>query len=125
MIVVLDWKCLETPLPDMAAGAEMTVVATHVRSHQPLHPPTEVSVFIPPRQQVKMIGHQAVAGQPYRNSLVSFAHQRDESEKVVWFMEDIATPVPAIENVINKSTLRCSCCSGHSIRLAHAKSKTK
>ena len=83
----------------------MTVVATHVRSHQPLHPPTEVSVFIRPQQQVKMIGHQAVAGQPHRNSLVTFAHQCDESEKVVWFMEDIATPVPAIENVINESHL--------------------
>ena len=56
---VLDWKCLETSLPDMAAGAVMTVLATHVRSHQPLHPPTtEVSVFIRPRQQLKMIGHQ-------------------------------------------------------------------
>ena len=125
MIVVLDWKCLETSLPDMAAGAAMTVVATHVRSHQSLHPPTGVSVFIRPQQQVKTIGNQAVAGQPHRNSLVSFAHQRDESEKVVWFMVDIATPVPAIENVINESTLRCSCCSGHSIRIAHAKSKIK
>ena len=38
MGIILDNETLEPPLPDMAAGPVMLVIAAHMACHKPLHP---------------------------------------------------------------------------------------
>jgi hypothetical protein len=66
MPVVLDRDGLETTLPHLTAMAVMLEVSPHVRRHQPLHPPRQVSIRVRPDDPVKMIGHQAVGYKPHR-----------------------------------------------------------
>ncbi len=45
MLILLDGKRLETPLPDVAAAAVVPVVTTHMGRHQPLHPTAQIAAF--------------------------------------------------------------------------------
>jgi hypothetical protein len=60
MVVVLDGERLEPPLPDMAAGAVVAVLASGVGHEQPLHPAAQVAVGSGADHQVEVVGHQAV-----------------------------------------------------------------
>jgi len=83
MLVILDGKRLESPLPRMAAAVVMTMIAVNVRRPQPLHPTAEVAIFARPDKPVKMIGDQAVPNQSHCDSVVRLPHQVDERKKTV------------------------------------------
>jgi len=72
-----------------------------------------------------MVGHEAVADQPHRQSLVRFDHKIDECGKVLVFMENVLLSVPSIEHMIDVSTARGSGCSRHAAILAAARGNEK
>jgi hypothetical protein len=57
VVVFLDRKRLEPPLPDVAAASVMPVVTPDVGGHQPLHPATEIAIAVGTQDQVKMVRH--------------------------------------------------------------------
>ena len=79
----------------------------------PLHPTTQVAIFMRPEQQMKMIGHQAIPDQSHRNLFVSLLHKSHKGGEVFVLMKYIRPTVAPVEHVIHKSTLRCSSCSSH------------
>ena len=68
-------KRFESPLPDMAAAFIISMVTANVRRHEPLHPATQVSIFMRPQQQMEMVCHQTKTRQPHRHIFVRLPHQ--------------------------------------------------
>ena len=79
VLVFLDRKRLETPLPDVPARMVVTMVSPHVRGHQPLHPSAQIAVAVRPQHQMKMVGNQTPSKQPHRQPLCRLLHQIEES----------------------------------------------
>lgn len=84
------------------------MVASHVRGHEPLHPPTEVAVVVGPQDKVEVVGHQTVAGDAHGQPLVGLLHQSEERAEVLVLMNHIAPSVASIERVIDIISLRRS-----------------
>jgi len=96
MVIILYRERLEPSLPDVTVGAVVPVIAADMSRHQPLHPATQVTVFVRPQQHVKMIGHQAISDQPHRHFFVCLPHQIDEGEEVFLFVKHIIATVTTI-----------------------------
>ena len=105
MLVRLHWKRLEPSLPDMPASIVMPMIATHVRRHQPLHPPAEISVFMRPQNHVKMVVHQTVPCQSHGHLLMSLPHEIHKRREVIIFVKHITATIAPVEDMVNKSTL--------------------
>ena len=58
VLIGLNGKRFESSLSDVAAAFVVPMVTTNMRRHEPLHPATEVSIFMRPQQQVEMDCHQ-------------------------------------------------------------------
>jgi hypothetical protein len=65
VLVLLDGERLESPQPDVAAGSVVLQLATHMRRHQPMHPPAELAVVAGSDDQVEVVGHEAIAEQSH------------------------------------------------------------
>ena len=117
MLIILNGKGLKSSLPYVTTPLVVQMIPTHVSGHQPLHPPTQITISMGPEHEMKMVGHQAVADQSDWNLFVSLLHQRHEGSVVVIVMKNISPPVAPIEHVINESPLRCSRCSSHAKNL--------
>ena len=62
VLVVLNHRALESPLPDVPAAAVEAVVALRVRHQQALHDPAD-RTFPRAEQQMDVVAHQAIAVQ--------------------------------------------------------------
>ena len=78
MVVILDGKGLEAPLPDVPCGAVMAMVALGVRREQPLHPTSQIAIMTGPQYQVEVVGHEAIAEQVHRQASASADDRLDE-----------------------------------------------
>src|SRR5262249_9953478 len=58
VVVLLDRKGLETPLPHMAARGVVFVITANVSREQPLHPAAQIAVFVRPQDQMEVVGHE-------------------------------------------------------------------
>jgi len=103
MFVLLDRKRLEPPLPNMPAAAITHPITVNVRRQQPLHERAEIVIAYRPKDQVKMIRHQAVADQPHRHAAASLPEQTDEIVIVVGVVKHLAALVAAIEDVVTEA----------------------
>jgi hypothetical protein len=108
VVVVLNGKRLESPLPDMTAAVVVPMVAADVRRHQPLHPTAQITIFVRPEQKVEMVVQQAVPDQSHANFVVCLPHQIDEGKKIFRLVKNVIAGIPTVQNVIQKPTLRCS-----------------
>jgi len=64
-----DRKRSKPSLPNVAGRMIMTMIPPHVRGHQPLHPDAQVAILARPKNEMKMIRHEAVRQQPHRQAL--------------------------------------------------------
>jgi hypothetical protein len=117
VFILLDRKCLEPPLPDMAAASVVAMVAADVGSHQPLHPPAQVAVRSGSQHQMKVIGHQAIA-QDVHGQALARGFQGDEGSVVLVLMEDLVPAVAAIEDVIDPVSQGSASGAWHAATLA-------
>lgn len=105
VLVTLDGKRFESSLPNVPTTLEMSMVPADVGSHEPLHPPAQVAIFVRPQNQVKVIRHKAVAAEPHGKAGVRLRHQRDEGSVVVLLVKDRSSAVASIEDMVNVPTL--------------------
>jgi hypothetical protein len=57
-----------------------------------------------PQQQVEMVCHQTIPGQPHRYLFVSLPHQVHKRGEVIILMKDIAAAIAPIQDMVNKPT---------------------
>ena len=72
----------------------------NVRRQQPLHELAEVVIAHRPKDQVKMIRHQAVADQRHPHPAASLPEQTHEVVVVVGVVKHLAALVAAIEDMV-------------------------
>ena len=115
VLVGLRGERFEPALPDVprALGVVVLVIASHVRVHQPLHPPRQVAVFVGPDRQVEVIGsatadlrHEAVADQPHPLMLLRLGEQGDEGVVVGVLVKHGQTGVATVEHVVTEAADR-------------------
>lgn len=100
MIVVLDDKALVSPLPDMTAGAVMSVITADMTCHQPLHPFGKLIGMLRLDEQMEMVWHKAPCVNLYRIFFPCLEHKVDKSTVVGVLMKDLLPTVTAIDEVI-------------------------
>ena len=113
VFVFLDGERFESPLPDVAGGLVVLVVAADVCREQPLHPAGEIAVLARPEDQVKMVRHQAVTQEPHRNDFVGGVEETDEGLIIRPLVKHPLPGVPATENVVTISAGGVAVGSGH------------
>jgi hypothetical protein len=90
------------------------MIAPNVRGKKPLHPSRQVACAMRPKNQVKMIRHQAIGKDPHRATSLSIAEEFLEGDIILLFMEDLVPRVPPIDHMINDASRRGPGCSWHS-----------
>lgn len=113
VLVLLDGERFESPLPDVAGGLVMLVVAADVRGEQPLHPAGQIAVLARPEDQVKVIRHQTISEQPHRHNFVGGREEADERLVIGRLMKDPLAGISAAEDVVTVSTGGVAVRSGH------------
>ena len=78
-----------------------------------------------PQQQVKMVCHQTKPRQPHRHLFVSFQHQVDKRGEVFILVKDVTPAIAPVQDMVNKTTSRCSGCSWHEHRLTAVVTRVK
>ena len=113
VLVLLDGERFESPLPDVAGGLVVLVVAADVRREQPLHPAGQIAILARPEDQVKMIRHQAISEQPHRHDIVGGGEEADECLIIGRLVKHPLTGISAAEDVVAVATGRVAVRSGH------------
>src|SRR5438105_9596674 len=104
MIVLLDGEGAKAPLPHVATGVVMLLVAAELRRHQPHHVSAQLAIPPWPDGKVEMIRHQTKGDQPHVHALLRLAQQPDEGVEVAVLMKDGRPTVAAIKDVITIPT---------------------
>ena len=78
------------------------MITAHLRRHEPLHPATEITIFMRPQQQVKVVCHQTIPSQPHRHFLVSLRHQAHKRGEVIIVVKNIAAAIALVQDIVKK-----------------------
>src|SRR5271157_4392275 len=100
MIVLLDREGFESALPDMPAGMVMFLVPTDMGRQQPVNPPADVPIVPGPKNQMEMVGHQAIGQDPHGLPKRCFGDHVEERLKVLVLVENLSAGIAPIEHVI-------------------------
>lgn len=98
--VLFNGKHFEAPLPDMATGVVVRVIASHLRGQQPLHPSAEIPIMRGPEGEMKMIGHQAVRQDTHRQALRRLPKQIQKGLIVSIGMKHLSPGIAPIDGVV-------------------------
>ena len=96
VLIGLDRKRFESPLPDVPAGFIVPLVTANMRRHEQLQPATEVSIFMRPQQQAEIVRHQTIPSQPHWYLFVSLPHQVHKRGEVIIFVKDVAAAIAPV-----------------------------
>src|SRR5208337_2847212 len=113
VVIVLDRGRLAPPLPEMAAGPVVPVIAACVGRQQPLHPAPEVTVDLRAQDQMEVIGHQAIVQDIDGQQGSRVDHRLHEFGVILIHVEHRLAAIAPIHGVIPHPTDRRSCCSRH------------
>lgn len=113
MIVLLDGEGAEAALINVATAVIMLVVAADMSGEQPHHVGAEIAVVAGPEGEVEMVGHQAIGEQTHGEAFSRLAQQFDEGGEVAVFLEDGASGVAAVEDVVAVAALASSWVAWH------------
>ena len=116
--ILLNRKRLESPLPDMTAGAITPMVATYMRSQQPLHPSAQITILVWPESEMKMIRHDAVRKHAHGQSLRRLSNELDERLVIGFCMKYFLSRIATIDHMIAETADGRPRCSRH--RHAHS-----
>lgn len=100
MVVLLNGKALESPLPHMAMTAIVSMIAADMTGHPPLHEGAKGGVRDRLNDEMKMIRHQTESKE--FDGMLGFCRgeQVEEGGVVARLMEDCRAAVPAIQDMI-------------------------
>src|SRR5271156_1889874 len=126
MVVLLDGKCFETALPDMAAAMIVLVVAANMGGEQPHHVVAQFAVTAWPEREVEMVGHQAIPEQTHpRRSLPGLAQQLDKGGEIASLVKHGAAAVSSVEYVVTVAALGRTGGSRHGVIIGLQRDKGK
>lgn len=100
MIIILYRKALVSPLPDMAAGMIMLVIAAHMACHKPLHELVETLCHFRLNKQMKMIRHQTPGKDSDWILFFCCLHEFNERTEVAFLVKDLLSAVTTIDEVV-------------------------
>ena len=106
MSVILYWKWLEAPLPNMPRRCVTTAVMVSVGSHQPVRPPRQPLINVRSEYEVEVVGHETEGHYIQRDPLGRPNCQLEKGSIVHLVMKDRCAGVTAIDYVIT-NTRRC------------------
>src|SRR5271157_1464822 len=100
VVNLLNGKGLESALPDMPAGMVMFLVPTDMGRQQPVNPPADVPIVPGPKNQMEMVGHQAIGQDPHGLPKRCFGDHVEERLKVLVLVENLRAGIAPVEHVI-------------------------
>ncbi len=121
VVVFLDGKAFESPLPNVSARMIVMMVASDMCGEQPGHVVAELAVFAWPKGEVEMVGHQAKGQQADGNMLIGLVQEFEEGVVVAILVKDGAPSVPAIEHVVAMPAQGDSKSSGRGVHYGRGK----
>ena len=113
MLVFFDGECLETALPDVAAGVIMLVATAHMGIEHPVHPAAQFPVFFRPDHQMKVIGQQAKPEDRHGDIDTRMADGLTEGLVVAVLVEYRAAAVATVHDVVADAADRSSRSTWH------------
>lgn len=93
MVVFLDREGFETALPDVTGQVVVPVVARGMGGQQPVHPGSQVGIRLGPKNEVKVVRHEAPTQHAHRCISAGLAEQGREGSVVIEVMKDLAAAV--------------------------------
>lgn len=106
MPIARDRKGLESSLPHMPGGAVAPVIAAHVRRQQPLKVPRKIPLGPGPKDQVKVIRHEAKTQHAHRHALAGRPQQFEKAAVVRVVVKDPGAGVATVQDVVAKTANR-------------------
>ena len=100
VLVILDHRALEPPLPHVAAGAVVPVITLSVRDQQTLQDPADRRPGWPD-QQMEVVVEQAIAVQLEWLTFLEVGHGREKCSEVSLLEEDRLPIVATIDHVVD------------------------
>ena len=88
----------------MPRTAVNLAVSADVGGEEPVHPMADGLVALRPKNDVKMVRHQAVGENAHRDTSTSLAHQPDERMIIAVVMENLSTRIATIEYVVTEAS---------------------
>ena len=101
MVVVLDDGALEPALPNVATAPVAAMVALGVRDEEALHQSADRGLERAD-QEVDVVGHEAVAVERERPSLLQIADRPEESSVVLVIVEHRGAVVAPVDDVVDE-----------------------
>ena len=96
----------------------MLVMSADVRHTDPTHEWPQRFIRPRPQNQMPVIGHQTIGQQVNRISLKPLTEHFHEREEIFVLVEQLHSPIAAVENVVNQPRFIRSKCSWHAGRIS-------
>jgi hypothetical protein len=103
MLIFLYRECFETPLPDMATAILGSVMPSHLGGHESLHPATETAIKLGQKDQVEVVGHDAIRENLHRLTRTSLPNQIDKPLEGSLAGEDTGADVATIHHMVRRT----------------------
>jgi hypothetical protein len=113
MLILLNRKSLEPPLPEMAAAVIVLMITTHMRVLQPVHPGAEITIIFRQDDQMEVIGHQAIAKDRHGDFHAGMIDRLDKGMIIAILVKNLATTIAAIHHMVTNAANRGSRGPGH------------
>ena len=92
----------ESPLPNVAGGAIMPLVAADVGREQPVHPAAQVSISQGPERQMKMVRQHAICQNPHGIPQLRFGQEADKRLEITVFVKNAGPVIAPVQHVVAK-----------------------
>ena len=103
MVVRFDGEGLEPALVKMARRMVMPVVAVDVGVFEPVHESTHLAILVGQKDEMKMVGHEAIAKERNGNLFVGIAQSFQESLVVAVLEENLSAHIATVDHVITEA----------------------
>lgn len=113
MLVLLNGKTFESPLPHMPMTTIVPMIATDMAGHPPLHKRAEAGVAGWLQDKMKMIGHQAEGEQLHRILRFGSGEQIQKGPVIPIGMKHGRAAVAAIEDMEGVASEMAARYAGH------------
>ena len=101
--IVLNDRAFEPPLPDVSGRAVRLVIMPGMGDRQRLHDPADRLAVARREQQVEMIGHQAVAEEPERVTLLRLKECVQKLTAIIGRRQDGVAVIAPIQGMIDEA----------------------
>jgi hypothetical protein len=124
VLVVLDHRALEPPLPDVSPAAVKAVITLRMRNQQALHDTADRSAHRA-QEEMDVVSHKAVAVQLKRLPLLQVSQGLEEGDIIPLLFEHRLAIVATVNHVVGQTIGNRSQRSRHAVILQHPRGPDK